>query len=100
MARSRSHIGLYKIIFFSKYGHVAYQMEGNEAYNNMIANILHLHTPLDPFGGVKRSFFSFLEEVMMHSKLTGMKHGRPCKQMLCPFAQHRPLDWVKGQTFF
>ena len=32
---------------FAGYGHV-YQIKGNEAYNNMLANLLPLHTPLTP----------------------------------------------------
>ena len=32
-------------ISFSEYGHVAYQIKRNEAYHNMQANILPLHTP-------------------------------------------------------
>ena len=50
-------IGLYKINFFSEYGHVAYQIEGNEAYNSMQANILPLHTTLTPGMGSKGQFF-------------------------------------------
>ena len=41
------HIGLQKSTF-SEHGHVAYQIEGNEAYNNILANILPLHTSLVP----------------------------------------------------
>ena len=73
MGHQRGHIGLYKTIF-SEYGHVAYQIKGNEAYNNMLANILPLHTPLTPGMGSKGYFFSFLKVVMLHIKLKGMKH--------------------------
>ena len=38
---------------FSEYGHIAYQIEGNEAYDNMLANILLLHLLFEPLGGVK-----------------------------------------------
>ena len=38
---------------FSESGHFAYEIKGNEMYNNMQANILPLHT-LDPWGGAKR----------------------------------------------
>ena len=41
----RGHIGLYKINF-SEYGHAAYQIIGNEAYNNMLANSVSLLLPL------------------------------------------------------
>ena len=46
-----------KIQLFSEYGPVAYQIKGNEAYNNMIANILPLHTPLTPGVGSKGQIF-------------------------------------------
>ena len=44
---------------FSKYGHAAYQIKGNEAYNNMLANNLHLHKPFTPVKGSKGNFFLF-----------------------------------------
>ena len=51
---------------FSEYGHVAYQIKGNEAYNNMLANSLVLHS----LGwGQKVNFFSFLKVVMLHYNL-------------------------------
>ena len=31
---------------YSEYGHAAYQIKGNAANNNILANILHLHLPL------------------------------------------------------
>ena len=34
-----------KIKFFSEYGHVAYQIQGDDASNNMVANILPTDTP-------------------------------------------------------
>ena len=34
-----------KIIFFSKYGHVAYQIKADNAGSNMVANILPTDTP-------------------------------------------------------
>ena len=49
-------ISLYKINFFSEYGHVLYQIKGNDAYNNILANSLPLHTPIG-FG--KNVFVSF-----------------------------------------
>ena len=36
-----------------KYSHVAYQIKGNEAYNNILANILLLFLPLTPGVGSK-----------------------------------------------
>ena len=37
---------------------------GNETYNNILANILSLQTPLTPWVGSKAPFF--LKVVMMH----------------------------------
>ena len=54
---------------FSEYGHVAYQIKGNEACNNMLANSLVLHLPLTPGMGQRVNFFSFLKEVMLYIKL-------------------------------
>ena len=39
---------------FSEYGHVAYQIKGNDRYSNMQANILPLHVPLVPGVGKNR----------------------------------------------
>ena len=77
---------------FSEYGHIAYVFKGNEAYNNMLANILPLHLLLTP--GVRSKGHFFLKVVMLHIK-TGMKHSIPCKQMLCPFTHPRLLDGIK-----
>ena len=52
--RPRGHIGLVPGVtlliqnHFLEYGHFAYKIKGNEAYNNMLTNILPLHTPLTP----------------------------------------------------
>ena len=52
---------------FSEYGHVAYQIKGNDLYSNMVAiifthisHIVSLHAPSDPGLGVKgqNMFFS------------------------------------------
>ena len=45
---------------YSEYGHVAYQIKRNEAYNNILANVLPLHTPLTSGVGSK-VIFSFSE---------------------------------------
>ena len=36
---------------FSEYGHVEYQIKGNEAYNNMLANNLALTLTFDTWTG-------------------------------------------------
>ena len=48
-------VSLYKITF-SEYGRVAYQIKGNEAYNNVLATVWPLHTPFTP-GWDQRVFF-------------------------------------------
>ena len=70
---------------FSEYGHVAYQIKENEAYNNMVANNLHLHKPFTPGVGSKGNFLPFLKVVMLHIKLSGMKHRTPCKEIFGHF---------------
>ena len=37
---------------------------------------------------------------MLHIKLTGMKHRKPCKQLFCPFTHPQPLGGgQKVKTF-
>ena len=38
---------------FSKSSHVAYQIKGNETYDNMLANSLPVHTPFTPGWGLR-----------------------------------------------
>ena len=73
LARCRGNIGLYKINFFSEYGHAAYQIKGNEAYNSMIANILPLHMThyVDPWGGVKSSIVLYVSLFVLVALLHG-----------------------------
>ena len=63
---------------FSEYGHVAYQIKGNDECSKMVANILPADRPLSPHPptlGVwsKSSFFRIM--VMVHIKLKGMTHA-------------------------
>ena len=46
---------------YSEYGHAAYQIKGNAAYYNILANILLLHLPLTRGLGSKGQFVSFSE---------------------------------------
>ena len=50
--------------------YVAYQIEGNEACNNMVVNKLHTDTPS---GGVNRN----LKVVLLHIKLMGIGRRVP-----------------------
>ena len=56
----------------------------------MLANVLPLHTPLDPRVGSKCHFFPFLKVVMLHVKLTTMKQRTQCRQIFCPFIHPQP----------
>ena len=81
---------------FSEYGHVAYQVTGNETYNNMLLNSLPLLLPLT-LGWVQRAIFVFLKVSILHIKLTEMKHE--LTEMKHLHTLHR---WVgsKRQNFF
>ena len=70
MALLQGHIGHIKSTF-SEYGHVAYQIKGNEAYNNMLANILPFHTPLTPGLGSKGQFLFFSESSHVAYQIKG-----------------------------
>ena len=52
---------------FPEYHHVAYQINGNEAYNNMLAKSLLLHLPLTP--GVVLKGYKVGKVVMMHNQI-------------------------------
>ena len=59
------------IIYFSEYCHVAYQIKGNDASNNMVANILLADPPPPPDLGVgkgQNSTFSEHGHVAYHIK--------------------------------
>ena len=59
----------------SEYGHVAYQIKGNDACSNMVANIL----PADPArlwgSGQKVKIQLFQNMVMLHIKLNGITNA-------------------------
>ena len=60
---------------FWEYGHVVYQIKGNEAYSDMVANILPVGIPSGV--GSERSKLFFLKLVMPHIKLKGMECRAP-----------------------
>ena len=79
------------------HGQVAYQIKGNEVYNNMLANILTLHKSLTPVVGSKGQLFCFSESSHILYQING-NDASNCSVLLYT------LDpWVesKGQkTFF
>ena len=52
---------------FSEYGHLAYHIKENEAYNNMLANILLLHSSFAPGWNQNINLFYFLKVVILHN---------------------------------
>ena len=75
---------------FSEYGHVAYQIKGNDACSNMVANSVPVHIFSIPEVGSKVKTL-FLRVAVIHIKLKGMKHIAPCKHILCPYTNPQPL---------
>ena len=51
------------------------------------------HT-LGPWGGGQRSKQLFFSE-SSHTKIKGMEHGAPCKNIFCPYTHHQPVDYKK-----
>ena len=71
---------------------VAYQIKGNETYNNMLDSILPLHTPL-AHGVGSKVIFSFLKVVLVYIKLMGMKHRTLCKPNILPIYTPSSPRW-------
>ena len=58
---------------FSEHGHVAYQINGNDACSNMVANIFPIYTPKILRVGSKGQNSTFFQNmVTLHIKLKGM----------------------------
>ena len=91
--------GSHRLILINifRIGHVAFQIKGNEAYNNMLANSLILHLLLTPGVGSKVYLLSFLKVVILYKELIGMKHRTPCSAFYTPST---PVWGQKVKTFF
>ena len=81
---------------FAEYGHVSYQIKGNDAYNNMLANCCQYTHPLHLEQCQKAIF---LKGVELHIKLMEIKHRTPCRQIFCPFTHPQPLNWVRRSKY-
>ena len=68
---------------FSEYGHVAYQIKGNDACSNMVANVN-----------------LFQNMVMLHIILRGITNAATCKYIFCPYTHPRPLGWGQRSKHF
>ena len=86
---------------FSKYGHVAYQINADDVCSNMVANILSTDTALAQGVGSKGQTIYFLwkENFMLHIKLKGIEHRAPWKQIYCHYTYQRPLGWGQNVIF-
>ena len=76
---------------FSEYGHVAYQIKGNEAYNYMLANDKPLDRSLTP-GGSKVIFFLFCK---LHVELNGNEAENTMQANTLPFKTPTAPRWDK-----
>ena len=81
---------------FPEYGHVAYQIKGNEAYNSMLANI-SLKCTLDPRVGSK-DIFSFYESSHVAYQINGDEVENTMQAKHPPF--HTPGWGQKVKHFF
>ena len=78
-----------KIRLFSEYSDVAYQIKGNGACSNMVANILPATPTPNPGCWVKSSKFNFFQNmVLLHIKLKGITNAVTWKQLFCPQSPH------------
>ena len=74
---------------FPEYGHVAYQIQGNDECSSMVANILPADSSPDPRGGILTQNSIFSEHGHVHIKLIEsqmQRHGRKY------FAAYPPPD--------
>ena len=82
-----------KIQLFLEYGHVAYQIKGNEACSNMVANIL------PAWGGVRIQLYQNM--VMLQIKLNGIMNAAISLSTYSVLTHtFDPLGGFKGQNFF
>ena len=51
----------------------------------MLANVLHLHTPLPPLGGVKKPFFFFSESSHVANQMNGIEAENTIRANNLPF---------------
>ena len=63
-------------------------------YRNTVVNIL----PADTFPNPREVSKEFLNVVMLHINLKGMKYRIPCKQIFRPYINPRLRVRLKGQT--
>ena len=85
--------------FFSEYSYIAYQITGNEAYSNMIANILPADTPLSLGVSQKgqKTFFSESSHVAYQIKGNGV-NGNMQANILSLHTSLTPGLGSKGQN--
>ena len=79
---------------------IAYQIKGNEIFDNIRANMSPLHAPLVPERGQKVKTIFFLKMVMLHIELKRMTRTRPMVsvKMLKQFYSSHVAYELKGNA--
>ena len=78
---------------FLKYCQNAYQIEGNDACNNIVANILRTDTPLIP--GLESKRQNIFSSEKRHVAYQFKGNGAPLKQIFFPYTYLQPMECVK-----
>ena len=78
---------------FPEYGRVAYQIKGNDACSNIVANIFLADIPHPLMLGSKGQMQLFQNMIMFHIKLNAITNAATCKHIFCPYTHPRPLGW-------
>ena len=76
------------------------KVKGNEAYNNMLANVLPLHTPVTPGVGSKGQFFVFSESNHVACKIKGNEAETTLQTYILPFCTPTTPDGIKTIFFW
>ena len=76
------------------------KLKGNEAYNNMLANVLPLHTPLTPGVGSKGQFFFFSESNHIACKINGNEAENTLQAYILPFCTPMTPDAIRRSKQF
>ena len=66
----------------------------------MVANILPTDTTQPKRWGQKVKLYIFVKEIMLHTKLKGIEHRAPWKQICCIFTHLDPWGGVKRSYYF
>ena len=86
---------------FSECSHVAYQIKGNEMYDNIQANILTLRTPWTPgLGSIDQNSFFFLKVVAAYQIKGNDAYNNMEAKSLHLYTHSSPGMGSKGENLF